>query len=146
MKLNELQSTEGSRELKFRKGRGVGSGNGKTCGKGQKGQSSRRQGEVAIGFEGGQSPLWRRLPKRGLNHSKHIRYAIINLDVLEKFEDGTNVDLVSLVEKGLIKDELSGLKVLGGGTLTKKVNVKASKFSDTAKVAIEKLGGTVEVI
>lgn len=146
MKLNELKYTEGARADHYRKGRGVGSGNGKTCGVGQKGQKSRRQGEVAVGFEGGQTPLWRRLPKRGLNTTNHKEYAIINLDVLNKFEDGEVVDITTLIEKGYVKDELCGLKVLGGGELTHKVSVKAKKFSASAKEAIEKLGGTTEVL
>lgn len=146
MELNNLSYTEGARAERYRKGRGVGSGNGKNAGTGNKGQNSRRQGEVAVGFEGGQNPLWRRLPKYGLNHTKHIKYAIINLDVLNRFEDGTTVSIELLIDKGIIKNELNGLKVLGNGELTKKVNVKAAKVSASAKAAIEKLGGTVEVL
>ena len=145
MELNNLAYTKGARAAHYRKGRGVGSGNGKNAGTGNKGQNSRRQGEVAPGFEGGQNPLWRRLPKYGLNHTKHVKYAIINLDVLNRFEEGSTVDMTLLVEKGIVKDELNGLKVLGNGELTKKINVKAAKVSASAKEAIEKLGGTIEV-
>jgi large subunit ribosomal protein L15 len=146
MKLNELEFSKGSRSEGFRKGRGVGSGNGKTCGKGQKGQSSRRQGEVAVGFEGGQTPLWRKLPKRGLNPKTGKKYAIINLDVLNNFDEGEVVDLTKLISRGYLKAELDGLKVLAGGELSKKVSVKTNAISAKAKEAIEKLGGTVEVL
>ena len=146
MKLNELKYVEGSRKEHYRKGRGIGSGNGKNCGTGTKGQTKRRQGEVAVGFEGGQTPIWRRLPKRGFSNRGHATFAIVNLDVLNKFEANDVVDMTKLVEAGYVKSELSGLKVLGDGKLTKKLTVKANKFSKSAKAAIEKLEGTAEVI
>ena len=145
MKLNNLSYTTGSRFDHFRKGRGLGSGNGKTCGKGHKGQNSRSGGGVALGFEGGQLPLWRALPKRGFKNVNHVNYATVNVSSLEKFEDGTTVNAALLVEAGLVKKECSGIKVLGNGKLTKKLNVVATAFSASAKDAIEKAGGTVEV-
>ncbi|MCR5309338.1 MAG: 50S ribosomal protein L15 [Bacilli bacterium] len=145
MKLNNLSYTTGSRVEGFRKGRGLGSGNGKTCGKGHKGQNSRSGGGVALGFEGGQLPLWRALPKRGFKNVNHVNYATVNVSSLEKFEDGTTVNAALLIESGLVKKECCGIKVLGSGKLTKKLNVVAAAFSATAKDAIEKAGGTVEV-
>lgn len=146
MKLNELQFNDGARIDNYRKGRGVGSGNGKTCGKGHKGQNSRSGGGVAPGFEGGQTPLFRRLPKRGFKNRNHVEYAIINLSQLNQFKEGEVIDMTKVIDSGLIKAELDGLKVLGGGELTVKLTVKANAFSKSAKEAIEKLGGTVEVL
>ena len=146
MKLHELQPTEGSRANHYRKGRGIGSGNGKTAGKGHKGQNARSGGGVALGFEGGQMPLWRRLPKRGFNNVNRKEYATVNVGDLNRFDEGKTVTPALLVESGLVSKELCGIKVLGGGKLTKKLNVQASKFSSSAKEAIEALGGTAEVI
>lgn len=144
MKLNELKATEGARSTKKRIGRGLGSGNGKTSGKGQKGQNSRSGGGVAIGFEGGQTPFYKRMPKRGFTNFTRLEYAIVNLDALEKFEDGAVVTPEVLKEAGIVKKEYNGVKVLGNGTLTKKLTVKCDKVSASAKAAIEKAGGTVE--
>lgn len=146
MKLNELQYVEGSRKDSFRKGRGLGSGNGKNAGSGNKGQNSRSGGGVAVGFEGGQTPLWRRLPKRGFNNKAHINYAIVNVEALNAFKENSIVDMTKLVEKGIVKKELDGLKVLGGGKLEKKLTVKANKFSASAQKAITDLGGSIEVL
>lgn len=145
MKLHELTSVEGSVKEHYRKGRGVGSGNGKTAGKGQKGQNSRTGGGVAIGFEGGQNPIYRRLPKRGFKNRNRVEYALVNLKDLNRFEDGTVVTEALLVETKLVKKEYAGVKVLGNGELTKKLTLKVSKVSESAKAAIEKLGGSVEV-
>ncbi len=139
--LNNLKPTEGSRKENKRRCRGLGSGLGKNGGSGNKGQNSRGTGKVRLGFEGGQLPLYRRLPKRGFNNVNNVKYAVVNLDVLEKFEDGAKIDLTVLVSKGYIDKELDGLKVLGSGTLTKKVEVTAKKFSKSAQEAIEKVGG-----
>ena len=146
MKLHELQATEGSRFEHYRKGRGLGSGNGKTAGKGHKGQNARSGGGVALGFEGGQLPLWRALPKRGFKNVNHINYATINVSALERFEDGTVVTPALLKEVGLLKKENNGLKVLGNGKLTKKLTVQANAFSKTAEAAINEAGGKIEVI
>ena len=147
MKLHSLQPAPGAVKTRKRVGRGVGSGLGKTSGRGQKGQNSRSGGGVRIGFEGGQSPLFRRLPKRGFSNARFkTTYAVINLSDLDKFENGTTVTPELLKEMGLIKQSLDGIKVLGNGTLTKKLNVKAHKFSSVAKEQIEKLGGKAEVI
>ena len=149
MKLNELRYNEFSTNSKSRKrvGRGPASGNGKTSGKGEKGQNARSGGGVRLGFEGGQLPLFRRLSKRGFNnYNFRTNYAVINLSDLEKFADGTEVTPELLIENGIIKKQLDGIKVLGHGTLTKKLNVKANKFSTTAKEKIEAIGGTTEVI
>ena len=146
MKLHELQATEGSRFEHYRKGRGLGSGNGKTAGKGHKGQNARSGGGVALGFEGGQLPLWRALPKRGFKNVNHINYATINVSVLERFEDGTVVTPALLKELGLLKKEYNGLKVLGNGKLTKKLTVQAQAFSKSAEEAINGAGGKIEVI
>ena len=146
MKLHELASGTENKKA-YRKGRGPGSGNGKTGGRGHKGQKARSGGGVRVGFEGGQMPAYRRLPKRGFDNSRFAtRYAIVNVADLEAFEDGATVDLVSLVETGLITKPLDGLKVLGNGEITKKLTVKASKISEAAKEKIEKAGGSVEVI
>ncbi len=147
MKLNNITPTEGAFKERKRVGRGTGSGLGKTSGKGHKGQNARSGGGVRIGFEGGQLPLFRRLPKRGFSNAKFkIRYAVINLSDLDKFAEGTLVTPTLLKEMGVIKNSLDGIKVLGNGKLTKKLNVQASKFSETAKKEIEALGGTIEVI
>ena len=147
MKLNNITPTEGAFKERKRVGRGTGSGLGKTSGKGHKGQNARSGGGVRVGFEGGQLPLFRRLPKRGFSNAKFkIRYAVINLSDLEKFAEGTEVTPTLLKEMGVVKNSLDGIKVLGNGKLTKKLNVKANKFSETAKKEIEALGGTTEVI
>ena len=146
MKLNELKNVEGAKTASFRKGRGMGSGNGKNSGTGNKGQKSRSGGGKAPGFEGGQTPLYRRLPKFGFNNGAHKEYAIVNVGSLNKFKEGTIVDATLLVESGLVKKEYDGVKVLGNGELTVKLTVKATKFSKSAKAAIEKLGGTCEEI
>ena len=146
MKLHELSPSPGSVKGRKRLGRGTGSGLGKTSGKGHKGQNSRSGGGVRPGFEGGQMPLHRRLPKRGFNNIFRTEYAIINLDTLEAFDNGTVVDIEMLTDSGKIKKPLAGLKVLGKGELSKKLTVKAKKFSASAKEAIEKAGGTAEVV
>ena len=147
MKLHELAPAVPTKKA-WRKGRGPGSGNGKTGGRGHKGQQARSGGGVRIGFEGGQMPAYRRLPKRGFNNDRFAtKYAIVNLSDLEKlFDNGAVVDLVALVEANVISKPLDGLKVLGNGNLTKKLTVKAHKISDAAKAKIEAAGGTVEVI
>lgn len=144
MKLHELKPAEGSRQVRNRVGRGTSSSNGKTAGRGQKGQKAR--GKVRLGFEGGQMPLFRRMPKRGFKNINRKEYAIVNLETLNKFEDGAEVTPALLVESGIIKDEKDGIKVLGNGTLNKQLTVKASKFSASAKEAIESKGGKAEVI
>ena len=129
-----------------RVGRGIGSGNGKTAGKGHKGQKARTGGKIRRGFEGGQTPLYRRIPKRGFNNIFSTEYATVNVSDLERFENGTVVNMELLVKEGLVRRELSGLKVLGNGTLTKKVTVEAKKFTNAAKEKIEAVGGKIEVI
>ena len=146
MKLHELQTTEGSRSNHYRKGRGIGSGNGKTAGKGHKGQNARSGGGVALGFEGGQMPLWRRLPKRGFKNVNRVQYAVVNVGDLNKFDEGTVVTPALLKEVGLVGKEYHGVKVLGAGKLEKKLTVQAAKFSSSAKEAIESVGGKAEVI
>ena len=147
MKLHTLKPNEGSIKNRKRVGRGQGSGTGKTSGRGEKGQNARSGGGVRVGFEGGQTPLFRRLPKRGFSNALFKKeYAIINLDDLNKFEDGAEVSLEVLREMGIVKKSKDGLKVLGNGTLEKKLTVKANKFSASAKEQIEKLGGKAEVI
>jgi len=146
MKLHELASTEGSRSKSFRVGRGVGSGNGKTSGKGQKGQNSRSGGGTRLGFEGGQLPIYRRIPKHGFTNANRVEFAIVNVSSLNRFEDGTIVTPALLVESGLVRKEYDGIKVLGNGEITKKLTVQANKFSKSAIEAIEKAGGKVEVI
>lgn len=146
MKLNELKHAEGAKTKSYRKGRGVGSGNGKNAGTGNKGQHSRSGRGKAPGFEGGQTPLYRRLPKFGFTNGSHVEYAIVNISSLNMFEDGSEVTPTVLIEAGLVKKELDGVKVLGNGELTKKLVVKASKFSKSAVAAIEKVGGKAEVI
>ncbi|MFJ5625136.1 50S ribosomal protein L15 [Peribacillus loiseleuriae] len=146
MKLHELKAAEGARKERKRKGRGIGSGNGKTAGKGHKGQNARSGGGVRLGFEGGQTPLFRRLPKRGFTNINRKDYAIVNLEVLNRFEDGTEVTPALLIETGIVSKEKSGIKILAKGNVEKKLTVKAHKFSSTAKEAIEAAGGTTEVI
>ena len=148
MKLHELSPAPGSTKSAWRKGRGVGSANGKTAGRGHKGQNARTGGGVRPGFEGGQIPLYRRLPKRGFTNSLFKKeYAIINLETLDKlFNDGDAVSMETLLEKGVIRKELNGLKVLGRGEITKKLTVKAAIFSASAKEKIEAAGGKAEVI
>ena len=147
MKLHELQPNEGSVQTRKRVGRGAGSCLGKTSGKGHKGQNARTGGGVRLGFEGGQLPLFRRLSKRGFNnYNFRTNYATINVSDLEGFEDGTEVTVELLLDTGLVKKELDGVKVLGSGELTKKLVVKANAFSETAKAKIEKNGGKAEVI
>ena len=140
MKLHELKAAEGSRRVRNRVGRGAATGNGKTSGRGQKGQKARSGGKVRPGFEGGQLPLFRRLPKRGFTNINRKEYAIVNLDQLNKFEDGTEVTPALLVESGVVKNEKSGIKVLGNGSLDKKLTVKAHKFSTSAAEAIDAKG------
>ncbi|MDD4715036.1 MAG: 50S ribosomal protein L15 [Oscillospiraceae bacterium] len=146
MKLNELSPVAGSVREAKRKGRGSGTGNGKTAGRGHKGQKARSGGGVRIGFEGGQMPLARRLPKRGFHNIFAKPYEIINLSVLNRFEDGAVIDAKVLLEKGILSKCLYGVKVLGNGTLNKKVTVHASAFSASAKEKIEAAGGKAEVI
>ena len=147
MKLNSLYPNEGATKTRKRVGRGVGSGTGKTSGKGEKGQNARSGGGVRPGFEGGQLPLFRRLPKRGFSNAKFkTRYAVINLSDLNRFEDGAVVSPELLKEMGILKNQLDGVKVLGNGKLEKKLVVKAHKFSSVAQEQIEKLGGKAEVI
>ena len=145
MKLHELSPAPGSVKDSFRKGRGPGSGNGKTDGKGHKGQNARSGGGVRPGFEGGQLPLYRKLPKRGFKNRFAVNYAIVNLSALNNFEDGEVVNLEKLMEAGVVKKPLDGLKVLGNGELTKKLTVEAKVFSASAKEKIEAAGGKTEV-
>ena len=146
MELSNLQPAEGSKHSdNFRRGRGHGSGNGKTAGKGHKGQKA-RSGAPRTGFEGGQMPLYRRLPKRGFLNRNTKEIVAINISALEKFEDGADVTVESMVEMGIIKNPKDGVKILGNGELTKKLNVKANAFSASAKEKIEALGGKAEVI
>lgn len=148
MKLHELSPTPGSKKGAYRKGRGTGSGNGKTAGRGHKGQNARSGGGVRIGFEGGQIPAYRRLPKRGFGNSRFAaHYAIINVSDLERlFDEGATVNLDALTEKNIIKKRLCGLKVLGNGEISKKLTVQAKMFSATAKEKIEAAGGKAEVV
>ena len=146
MKLQDLQPSVGATRPAYRKGRGAGSGNGKTAGRGHKGQWARSGGGVRPGFEGGQMPLVRRLPKRGFNNIFGTTYAPVNVEVLNRFEDGTEVTVELLLETGVISKALDGVKILGNGELTKKLTVKAAAFSASAKEKIEKAGGKAEVI
>ena len=148
MKLHELSPAEGSVKAGYRKGRGPGSGNGKTAGKGHKGQNARSGGGVRLGFEGGQLPLYRKLPKRGFNNSRFGRqYVIVNIKTLnERFNDGEVVDCASLLNKGIINNVFDGVKVLGEGEIAKKLTVKAAIFSANAKEKIEAAGGKTEVV
>ncbi|AMC93572.1 50S ribosomal protein L15 [Erysipelothrix larvae] len=146
MKLHELQYTEGARRPRKRLGRGHATGQGKTSGKGHKGQNARSGGGVALGFEGGQTPLYKRIPKRGFNNINRVNYAIVNLSDLNRYEDGSEVTIEMLLSDKVVRKTLDGVKVLGNGALEKKLTVKANAFSKTAVEAIEKLGGKVEVI
>lgn len=146
MKLHELSPAPGSKKQAFRVGRGAGSGNGKTAGKGHKGQNSRSGGGVRPGFEGGQMPLARRVPKRGFVNIFATRYVGINVDILNRFEDGAVVDAEAIKQAGIVKNARDGIKFLGRGELTKKLTVKAAAFSATAKQKIEEAGGKAEVI
>ena len=144
--LSRLKPPAGATKKRKRKGRGPGSGNGKTCGKGQKGQKSRSGGSVPPGFEGGQMPLHRRLPKGGFKNRFRVEYSTVNVAQLNRFEDGTAIDLDMLVANGIIGNTKQPLKVLGHGELTKKLVIKTNKVSKSAQEKIEALGGTVEVI
>ncbi|WP_430536174.1 50S ribosomal protein L15 [Listeria rocourtiae] len=146
MKLHELKPAEGSRKERNRVGRGMSSGNGKTSGRGHKGQKARSGGGVRLGFEGGQLPLFRRIPKRGFTNINRKEYAVVNIDVLNRFEDGTEVTPELLIETGIVRNAKSGIKILSEGTIEKKLTVKANKFSSAAKEAIEAAGGKTEVI
>ncbi|MFB4214206.1 50S ribosomal protein L15 [Shouchella sp. JSM 1781072] len=146
MKLHELQPAEGSRKVRNRVGRGIGSGNGKTSGRGHKGQKARSGGGVRLGFEGGQNPLYRRLPKRGFTNIHRKEYTVVSLDVLNRFEAGTEVTPELLIESKAVKNVKHGIKVLGNGSLDKNLTVKANKFSASAVKAIEAAGGTTEVV
>lgn len=146
MRLDELKPSEGSRFESKRIGRGIGSGTGKTSGKGHKGQNARSGGGVRPGFEGGQMPLYRRLPKRGFTNIFAKKYVTVNVEALERFENGTEVTAETLKEVGIISKTLDGVKILGRGELTKNLNVKVSGFTASAKEKIEKAGGKAEVI
>ena len=146
MKLHELSPAPGSVTASFRKGRGAGSGNGKTAGKGHKGQNARSGGGVRPGFEGGQLPLYRKLPKRGFYNRFAKDYSVVNVETLNKFEDGAVIDLAVLAEAGIISQPKNALKVLGNGELAKKLTVKAAVFSASAKEKIEAAGGKIEVV
>lgn len=146
MKLHELQPAEGSRHTRKRVGRGTGSGLGKTSGRGHKGQNARSGGGVRPGFEGGQNPIYRRLPKRGFTSPNRVEYAVVNLDTFNRFEDGTVVTPELLIETGVVKDLKAGVKVLANGELTKKLTIKAHKFSQSAQEKITAAGGATEVI
>ena len=146
MKLNELRPAEGSAQAAWRKGRGAGSGNGKTAGKGHKGQNARSGGGVRPGFEGGQLPLYRKLPKRGFNNRFATNYVTVNVSDLNVFENGAVVDLEALLAKKIVRKSLDGLKVLGNGELTKNLTVKAAAFSATAKEKIAAAGGQAEEV
>lgn len=147
MKLNELRPVEGSTKASFRKGRGTGSGNGKTAGKGHKGQNARSGGGVRPGFEGGQLPLYRKLPKRGFHNKFATVYATVNIGTLEhRFQDGDTVNLETLLEKKIVRKACDGLKVLGNGELTKKLTVQAAHFTGAAKEKIVAVGGQAEEV
>ncbi|WP_246945580.1 50S ribosomal protein L15 [Bacillus pinisoli] len=146
MKLHELKPAEGSRKDRKRLGRGIGTGQGKTAGKGHKGQNARSGGGVRPGFEGGQTPLFRRLPKRGFTNINRKEFTIVNLDTLNRFEEGTEVTPELLIETGVISKYTAGVKILGKGKLEKKLTVKAHKFSSSAQEAIEAAGGKTEVV
>ena len=146
MDLSNLRPAEGSvKSDNFRRGRGHGSGNGKTAGKGHKGQKA-RSGAPRLGFEGGQMPLYRRIPKRGFKNRNRLEIVAINISALEKFDNGADVTVDTLIESGIVKNPKDGVKILGNGELTKKLNVKANAFSASAMEKIEALGGTCEVI
>jgi len=145
MEMHDLGPAYGSKTTRRRIGRGIGSGLGKTAGKGHKGQKARTGGKIRRGFEGGQTPLYRRIPKRGFNNIFATEYAIVNVSDLEKFEDGTVVNMELLMNEGIIRKPLAGLKVLGNGSLTKKLTVEAKKVSNSAREKIEACGGKIEV-
>ena len=145
MEMQNLGPAYGSKTTRRRIGRGIGSGLGKTAGKGDKGQKARTGGKIRRGFEGGQTPLYRRIPKRGFNNIFATEYAIVNVSDLEKFEDGTVVNMELLMNEGIIRKPLAGLKVLGNGSLTKKLTVEAKKVSNSAREKIEACGGKIEV-
>lgn len=147
MELSNLRPAEGSKHSDaFRRGRGHGSGNGKTAGKGHKGQKARSGGGVRPGFEGGQMPLYRRIPKRGFTNRNRLEIVAINVSALERFDAGSEVSVETLIESGIVKNPKDGVKILGNGELTKKLTVKANAFSASAKEKIEAVGGTCEVI
>ncbi|SFE40839.1 LSU ribosomal protein L15P [Lentibacillus persicus] len=146
MKLHELKSAEGSRKKRNRVGRGMSSGNGKTSGRGHKGQKAREGGNTRPGFEGGQMPLFQRLPKRGFTNVHRKEFAIVNLDALNRFDEDTEITPELLLEEGVVNKAKAGIKVLGNGSVEKKLTVKAHKFSASAKEAIEAAGGKTEVI
>lgn len=146
MKLNELSPAAGSTKEAYRKGRGSGSGNGKTAGRGHKGQKARSGGGTRIGFEGGQMPLARRIPKRGFHNIFAKPLESVNVSALEKFEDGAVVDAKALLDAGVLSKCTYGVKILGNGEITKKLTVKASAFSESAKAKIEAAGGKAEVV
>ncbi|MBQ3230559.1 MAG: 50S ribosomal protein L15 [Clostridia bacterium] len=146
MKLHELSPAAGSTKSHFRKGRGAGSGNGKTAGKGHKGQNARSGGGVRPGFEGGQLPLYRKLPKRGFTNHFAKQYAIVNVEVLDKYEAGAVIDIDTLINDKVIKNRFDGLKILANGEITKALTVKAAVFSAQAKEKIEAAGGKAEVV
>ena len=140
-----MKYNDGARKDIKRLGRGQGSGQGKTAGKGHKGQNSRSGGGVAIGFEGGQTPFYKRMPKRGFTNFNRKEYAVVNIETLNKFDDGATITPELIKEAGIVKKEYDGVKILGNGTLTKKLTVNCDKISASAKAAIEKAGGKVEV-
>lgn len=146
MKLHEYKSAEGSRHRRKRLGRGMASGFGKTSGKGHKGQNARSGGGTRLGFEGGQTPLFQRLPKRGFTNVGRKEYTVVNIETLNQFDNGTEVSPEQLLEAGVVSKLQSGIKILGNGTLDKKLTVKAHRFSASAVEAIEKAGGNTEVI
>lgn len=146
MKLHELKPVEGARNKRNRVGRGMSSGNGKTSGRGHNGQKSRSGGKIGLTFEGGQLPLFRSIPKRGFTNINRKDYAIVNVSALNRFDNGTEVTPELLIESGIVKNEKSGIKILGNGNLEKKLTIKAHKFSSSAVEAIEQQGGTHEVI
>lgn len=146
MKLHTLQSSEGARKEKVRVGRGIGSGIGRTSGRGQKGQNARTGGGTRPGFEGGQNPIYRRISKRGFTNDNKTLYAVVNLESLNQFRSGSKVGPEVLKEAGLVRRDVDGVKILGKGTLEKKLTVSAHKFSKSAQLAIEAAGGKVEVI
>lgn len=146
MKLHELKPVEGARNKRNRVGRGMSSGNGKTSGRGHNGQKSRSGGKIGLTFEGGQLPLFRRIPKRGFTNINRKDYAVVNVSALNRFDNGTEVTPELLIESGIVKNEKSGIKILGNGNLEKKLTIKAHKFSSSAVEAIEQQGGTHEVI
>lgn len=145
MKMHDLGPAYGSTTTSKRVGRGIGSGLGKTAGKGHKGQKARSGGSIRRGFEGGQTPLYRRIPKRGFNNHFATEYAVVNVSDLERFDNGTVVNAETLLSEGIIRKELDGVKVLGNGTLTKKLTVVATKFSKSAEEKIQAVGGKTEV-